>query len=138
MTALWLIVTALAAYRVTRLLIRDDFPPVMAVRSWLLDRWPGDLTVFDPSEVDVRAMTVHATGVPVAPIEDDDLGTLFVAVAPHWIGNLIECPWCLGFWVSLAAVVGLYYLGDQTWFQVAAAAFATSAVVGLLWSTDPA
>lgn len=54
-----MIVAALAAYRLTRLLQKDTFPPAMATREAVLTEGPG------------------------------------------WLVEMWECPWCLGFWVSL-------------------------------------
>lgn len=49
---------------------------------------------------------------------------------PEWIDQLLSCPWCLGFWVCLAAV-GAFILAPTgtTW---ALLPFALSAVVGLV------
>jgi hypothetical protein len=137
-TALWLVILALAAYRVTRLLIRDDFPPVAAVRGWLLDRFPGDLTVWEGDEVEQsgHSWVVSSSGLPVVPFEEEDGTTAWTSLRSHWIGDLIECPWCLGFWVSLIGVGSLVLWGDELWWQILAASFAISALVGLLWKPE--
>lgn len=38
--SVWLLVDALAVYRLTRLLIRDTLPPIPRVRDYVLARWP--------------------------------------------------------------------------------------------------
>src|SRR3972149_1265477 len=43
-----LLVALFAAYRLTRLIVRDAFPPVKAARDWVLHRWPSaDAEVFE-------------------------------------------------------------------------------------------
>lgn len=38
--SVWLLVDALAVYRLTRLTTRDTLPPVRRVRDYVLERWP--------------------------------------------------------------------------------------------------
>jgi hypothetical protein len=47
------------------------------------------------------------------------------------IGELLNCPWCLGFWVSVAVVLAATVLPRKLWEPVVVA-LAASAVVGLL------
>lgn len=47
------------------------------------------------------------------------------------LGELANCPWCLGFWVSVAVVLAATVLPRKLWEPVVVA-FAASAVVGLL------
>lgn len=49
--------------------------------------------------------------------------------------ELIVCPWCMGFWVSLGTVVVASTPAD-TVFRWVALPFAMSAIVGLLASRD--
>jgi Protein of unknown function (DUF1360) len=47
----------------------------------------------------------------------------------------VDCPWCLGFWVSLG-----WWAGYQLWPHAAlvvAVPFAVSTLVGLLWDALP-
>ena len=39
----WLAVNALAAYRITRFIQQDTFPPVKAFRAYVWDRWSRSL-----------------------------------------------------------------------------------------------
>lgn len=47
------------------------------------------------------------------------------------VADLIDCPWCLGFWVSTGVVVAAASPWRRLWAPLAAA-LALSAVVGLL------
>lgn len=96
----WLIVDVLAAWRVTRLITTDTFPPVKTVRDWLLRRWPSPDAEYPVHEVieDDDGPRL-STGVPVMPVDGR-----WLAVTPHWFGDLITCPWCAGMWVSLAVI----------------------------------
>lgn len=38
-TTVWLLVDALAVYRLTRLITRDSLPPIQHARNRVLDRW---------------------------------------------------------------------------------------------------
>jgi len=40
-----LVVLALAAHRVTRLVVKDDLPPIQAARDWLVERAGKDSTL---------------------------------------------------------------------------------------------
>lgn len=46
-------------------------------------------------------------------------------------GELLSCPWCLGWWVSLAIVLAACLLPRRLWEPVVVA-LAGSAVVGLI------
>jgi hypothetical protein len=89
-----LLVDTFASYRITRLIVTDKFPPTMALRKAILDRFPEEEGGVEP-----------------------------------WPAQLIQCPWCMGFWVALGVVLarrfvpGWKYLGK---------AFAMSAVSGLI------
>jgi hypothetical protein len=127
-TWLALTIAALAAYRLTRLIVEDDFPPVAWLREKWLGRWPASDTVFDPSVVvetgdgEGRAGRVDVVWVPA-------LGD-WVARQPHPLGELIACYWCLGFWV--ATVCTLLVLAVPGAGMVVLAPFAVSTVVGAL------
>ena len=109
------VVLALASYRVTRLLIADDFPPVAKLRERLLLRFPFEGQILNGADGTARQSS----------------GT--------FLGDLVTCPWCLGFWV--AAVAWLCYEVavdgmNAPWAFRLAVPWALSAVVGLIWSRE--
>lgn len=88
-------VTALAAFRITRLATTDDFPPIELARTRIIE-WAG---------------------------KDSSLA------------KLVACPWCSGWWISLAVVaVSLRYPAARKALLVPA----VSGAVGLLATADAA
>lgn len=88
-------VTALAAFRITRLATLDDFPPVELARTRIIE-WAG---------------------------KDSSLA------------KLVSCPWCSGWWISLAVVVlAMRYPAARKALLVPA----VSGAVGLLATADAA
>lgn len=47
-----------------------------------------------------------------------------------WLGKLIRCPWCVGYWIS--AAVWLAWLAAPAWTTGLAVPWALSAAVGLI------
>ena len=71
---------AVMIWRVTRLLVQDQFPPVRAIREWFIRTWG----VVDPD----GAITGGRR-----------LGGIGYAVAYLW-----TCPWCMSVWVAAGTV----------------------------------
>ena len=94
MTAwLLLIILSLATFRLTRLITRDDFPPVFWLRQKIVELRPDYVRSKDQQ-------TVH-----------------------WWLGELVTCLWCASGWVSLALVVTVWALHGLAvpllwWFAV--------------------
>jgi hypothetical protein len=84
----WLLylVISLVTFRVTRLVVKDTFPPIAVPRMWIINWW-------DPDEVWI--------------IEHPKAHGLTV---PHWgalgrsLRYLLTCPWCMSFWLGAAVV----------------------------------
>lgn len=55
---------------------------------------------------------------------------------PPWVGTLLECPWCAGFWVSVA-VATARVAAPKAWRPVARV-LALSSAAGLLSSRETA
>lgn len=106
-----LVVDALAAYRLTRLVTTDDLTdePRSAVIRWAYRR-AGDHRFTDPVEF------VHGD-----------------AAAPK-LATLVTCPWCAGMWVALGVAVARR-VAPRSW-RVLAEALAMSAVTGLIASRE--
>lgn len=116
---MWLVINSLVAFRVTRLLVIDSLPPIPWIRAgiqqWAADRWteqhhPHEATADRWAELEMHDRTYGGE---------------------HPIATLVTCPWCLGFWVSLAVAVAASLIPAPVWVFVAAP-FALSAIVGLL------
>jgi hypothetical protein len=96
------ILLVLVVYRLTRLITTDDFPPVLWVRDRLAGGW-RPLT--DPEWERLR---VHGREIlnPMRAI--DGVENRYITRAswsPHWLAELITCPWCASGWVSGAVVL---------------------------------
>lgn len=48
-----------------------------------------------------------------------------------WITSLIECPWCAGMWISLAAASPVWFWGGSPFMLVPAIALAFSQATGM-------
>lgn len=100
-----LIFTGLSTYRLTRLVVEDDFPPIAVPRRWITGEayWVEDEQKWH------------------YPHEQ-------ASWPRHWLGDLITCPWCAGGWISLGLVVAVA-TSNQTgtwveWFLLWTAAWA--------------
>jgi len=86
---------ALAAYRLWRIVGLDVWPPSRCLRDWLDARASWHMSRAEH----VRAMADYPAGKRV----------LRRHVRWAWFWNetarLVECPWCLGAWVSGAVVL---------------------------------
>lgn len=115
---LWL---ALAAYRLTRIVTLDGFTEPW--REAIFDRWPPDPDRAGWRYVKQhRALAKRAVGAARPPV--------------HWIGQLIECPWCIGWWISGAVVLAAALVGSVPLPVVVWPAVST--VVGLTGEIDVA
>lgn len=117
-----LVLLSLAAFRVYRLVARDTITePVREAVTY-----PDDATVElgeKPSEV-----TIHKGGVVVlGPDEQPKTWRVYLS-------TLIRCPWCAGFYVSVAWWAAWWAWPRPTLFL--AAPWAISAVVAMLAKAD--
>jgi hypothetical protein len=109
---LWALLSA-CSYRLTRLIIRDTFPPVLWIRDRLAGGWRkltdaewryvrghGKDNAFDLLKGERPAFQVT---------EVDGETNRWVERAkwsPDWLAELITCPWCASAYVS-GALVGI-------------------------------
>lgn len=115
-----LLVAALAIARFTRLVTKDEFPPVAALRDRLLARWPAEDTAF-AEQADAK-------------VEVFRVGEVWVPERSHWLGDLITCAWCASVWVAAIVVPLTYWLGP--WFDWVLMVPAFSQIAGLLASWE--
>lgn len=106
-SALVLLVLALAAFRLVRLVGWDDLPPVVRVRSWVLGE------------------RVEARSRPAG--RDDVYVTLY---RRPLLAHFVHCPFCVGWWVALATYVA--WVLEPRWTLYACVPLALSAAVGLI------
>lgn len=98
---------SLAAYRLTRLAVRDTFPPVLWVRDRLAGGWrPLTLGEHETyNRATVRDKSLMRTDWSYDP--EDGEHQRYVArkdFSPLWLAELITCPWCASAYTSGAVV----------------------------------
>lgn len=101
---------SLASYRLTRLVTRDTFPPVLWVRDRLAGGW-RDLTLkeLETSPLPVLRVGQQVTVAHLGALDLNDDGDIERYVerwkhSPYWLAELITCPWCASAYVSGAVV----------------------------------
>jgi hypothetical protein len=107
----WLLtlLMVLAVYRLTRLIVKDDFPPVL----WLRDRMVGGWRPLTEKE----RSRLGSPGLPVDQVRDVDygdgpVGSRYVVRArwvPGWLADLLSCPWCASGWIALGMTVAVAF-----------------------------
>jgi len=77
-----LVFTGLTSFRLTRLVVEDDFPLVKIPREWVIGKpvYNYDTEQWEPA--------------------NKHEGRWY-----YWFGELISCPWCASGWISLGLVV---------------------------------
>lgn len=137
------LVLGLAAYRLTRLGGWDDWPPIYRLRAWIIgERWIPDLPWGNPGH-DVMGDIVeaverareHGINLPDSPeLPGKQPSSEAEGVRPAYdrplLAHLFHCPFCLGWWISLA--VYLWWVLTPAWGLYPVAPFALAGFVGLV------
>lgn len=103
---LLLLLMSLTTYRATRLITRDDFPPVLWVRDRLAGGWrPLSLREQerDPiiSPVDDALASHHPTLGSVMRVDGQiNRYVRRASWSPYWLAELVSCPWCVSGWIA--------------------------------------
>jgi len=99
---------AFAAFRVTRLIVYDK------ITRWFRELFVDTRVINGP---DGALVEIHKHGSGIR----------------HTISDLLECPWCIGFWSSLVLVYG-YFLYDWAWTIIFFLAIAGAGSLLQLWA----
>lgn len=104
----WLLITcmAVANYRASRLVVKDDFPPVL----WLRDRLAGGWRPLTAREQDLIPVLTEDEpfqhhGVLGTVTTIDGRTNRYVRRSkrsPYWLAELVSCPWCVSGWLAAA------------------------------------
>lgn len=120
-----LILDGIAVARLTRLVVKDTFPPVEAARRWWLARHPLPGRRLDESlwapvndERTVWARGDRYVNVVMVPAVEGTVPTLTAENDPDPLGELITCAWCSSVWLG-AGVVVLRRYAPRFWDPVA-------------------
>jgi hypothetical protein len=98
---MYLAIMAMGSYSITRLFVTDSFPLFEIPRQWLFKRFPPDghaSTDRPPDRVEYKRTS----------------NNIYVVTKGHFIGELISCPWCIGWWVSLAVTISFALIPSVT------------------------
>lgn len=122
MTWLYAVIGALAAFRLTRLVGWDEI--TARPRAWA-------------SGVPDRSYKQLAASIEDSIAKGVDPWSGTVRKPPlskerYYVAKLLHCPWCVGWWISLAVALVAYWRLDVSWWFAAAYALAVSSVVGLV------
>jgi hypothetical protein len=120
-TSSWwqLVLLALAAFRITRLVGWDDL--TITPRRWLTGLGDTDHEALAEHVDDLAERGIDAWQTRPAPL---------ISKQRFYLSRMIRCPWCFGWWCSLTI-----WIAWEAWphaIFVAAAPFAISALVGLV------
>lgn len=112
-------VLLIAAFRISRFIGWDTFPPIVRARDWVT----GARTV-------TRGTQAARTGMSGDKLEVD------VEYRWEWLDELFRCAYCLGFWVSLAVYLGWVFAPTKTLYVAAVAALSGGVGIMARW-LDP-
>lgn len=112
----WLlsIILVLGSYRLTRLITKDDLPPVLWVRDRLSGGWRPPTTKeqhhpnYPKGQLEIGSLT-NVPDLGVFTLSEG--GDILIHASrwkksPFWLGDLVSCPWCVSAYVSLVLVGG--------------------------------
>jgi hypothetical protein len=105
-----IVLMVLTTYRLTRLIVKDDFPPVLWLRDHLVGGWR-------PLTEKEWAVVRDPDSVTSFKVQDVDLGNGETACrylvrarwVPQWLADLLSCPWCASGWIALGVTVGVAF-----------------------------
>ena len=52
--------------------------------------------------------------------------------SPQWFVDLVQCPWCLGWWLNVAFATAMYVFADISFPSAVIVAFVGSTLTGVL------
>jgi hypothetical protein len=122
-SVLELMLMALTVYRLARLVVKDTLPPVLWLRDRLVGGWrpltqgeweqirakaaqQNRVTLVDRlgSQADDHASQPVLAGRMFGPLSSidgvDNRYLTRVSWSPHWLAELLSCPWCVGGWLA--------------------------------------
>lgn len=98
---------ALTTYRLTRLVVKDDFPPALWVRDRLVGGWRP---LSSKESAQVRSAGLPPMGWMTTTIDDvDHRWVERKAWVPHWLADLLSCPFCASGWIGMVVVAATWF-----------------------------
>lgn len=128
-----LIMMTLTAYRATRLATKDDFPLIL----WMRDRLAGGWRPMTGAEQEMYRMPLIDGDVQILPFPVTDIDGVTnrwvqrASWSPHWLAELITCPWCASAYLSGALTFAVdWTVGLPVPWLVGPAVWAGAALLG--------
>ena len=128
------LVLVLTAYRLTRLIVKDDFPPI----RWCRDRLVGGWRPLTPKEQGI--VSRQPGGNQPFPLTEQDGKRLRWVTrrswVPEWLAELLGCPWCVSAYVSgaLTAATDLTVGVPRPWLTAVAVWALAALLAGREWA----
>lgn len=147
MTTLVFVVAALAAYRLTMLVVADEITE--PIRDRIIERYihPAHELIDRPDPQEPKWDSGYPYSAKcrcglkwVGNTWSDVMSEANGHVNPHygemttgpkWL-ILLDCPWCASFWVSIPVAWSAWTFGDRGWWFVPAMVLAFSAISGIV------
>jgi hypothetical protein len=107
------LVLALGAFRIARIIGWDDLPIIVKARDWVTG----------------TQVVKSGSSAALANLSSEQAEFELYHERPV-VAKFISCPWCQGFYVSIAVYVA--WIFEPTWTVYVLAPFALSAFVGLV------
>ena len=108
MTPLDLLIIALAASRLTRLIVSDLITEPLRRMVW--KRYPGSDTTWGDTEVRQKAKDAFGRSIGVAgQVDVFKLDKVWFASQPRFVGQVLECHWCAGIWVAIGVFAAAWF-----------------------------
>lgn len=110
----WLLIAcmAVANFRATRLITKDDFPPIL----WLRDRLAGGwrpLTTREQRDLSVlpqdKALVLRRTWSVDTYNGVEKRYVYRAGWSPYWLAELVSCPWCVSGWLAAALTAAVAF-----------------------------
>lgn len=100
---------SLASYRLTRLVVRDTFPPVLWARDRLVGGWRGltDREQHDLAVLRGKPQYIELRKTWQVDAEGEQRYVYRWNHVPFWLAELLSCPWCASAYVSGGVVAAV-------------------------------
>ncbi len=113
---LLLVLTSLATYRLTRLVVEDAFPPVLFMRDRLVGGWrPLTAKEQEKHVTDVAGVVEGPLALPHPALgalmrTDGEVSRYVRRVkwSPQWLADLLSCPYCASGWIAAGVTGGVW------------------------------
>lgn len=105
---------ALTTYRLTRLVVKDDFPPVLWLRDRLVGGWrpltSRELEKYPDAPKYADRNARHGM-LGALTVIDGDVNRYVQRArwVPHWLADLLSCPFCASGWIGMVVVAATWF-----------------------------